>query len=68
MSNPKKQLLEYIKNDGSIFDFIQQWAIDGLHFRDAVNPKEQWINPRLWLNLGFESEVFIPQLKALKNK
>jgi PAS domain S-box-containing protein len=68
MSNPKKQLLEYIKNDESIFDFIQQWAIDGLHFRDAVNPKEQWINPRLWLNLGYESEVFYTATKSTQKQ
>jgi PAS domain S-box-containing protein len=64
MTNPKKKLLEYIKNDDSIFDFIQQWGIDGLYFRDAIHPEEQWINPRLWLNLGYESDAIYKATKS----
>lgn len=64
MNNPKQKLLDYIKNDDSIFDFIQQWGIDGLYFRDAIYPENEWINPRLWINLGYESTEIYSDIKS----
>ncbi|MDG2432161.1 PAS domain S-box protein [Flavobacterium sp.] len=55
MNTPKQKLLDHIKNDVSIFDFIQQWGLDGLYYRDAFVTENEWINPRLWINLGYDS-------------
>jgi hypothetical protein len=27
------------------FDFIQQWGIDGLYYRDAIDPENEWSIP-----------------------
>ncbi len=66
INNPKQKLLDQIKNDASIFDFIQQWGIDGLYYRDAVDIENEWINPRLWLNLGYDSTEIYTDIKSNK--
>lgn len=64
MNNPKQKLLDHIKNDTSVFDFIQEWGIDGLYYRDALNPENEWINPRLWINLGYDSSEIYTEIKS----
>jgi PAS domain S-box-containing protein len=64
MNSPKQKLLDLIKNDDSIFDFIQQWGIDGLYYSDAENPENEWINPRLWINLGYDSPEIYSETRS----
>jgi PAS domain S-box-containing protein len=66
MNSPKQKLLDLIKNDASIFDFIEQWGIDGLYYRDDIDPENEWINPRLWLNLGYDSTEIYSDIKSNK--
>jgi PAS domain S-box-containing protein len=56
MNKSSQKLLEYIKIDASLFDFIQQWDTDGLLFRDVINPQNNWINPKLCRSLGYDHE------------
>lgn len=53
MSNPKQELYSLIKSDFSIFDFIQESALDGFGYLDIEDPSNEWINPKFWTTLGF---------------
>lgn len=54
--NLKKELYQLIKSDESIFDFIQQRALDGLWYWDLENPENGWMNPRFSEVLGYDPE------------
>ncbi len=49
----KKELYELIRTDESIFDFIQERALDGLWYWDLEKPENQWMNARFWIVLGY---------------
>ncbi|WP_297089508.1 PAS domain S-box protein [uncultured Draconibacterium sp.] len=49
----KKELYSLIKSDESIFDFIQEGALDGLWYWDLENPENEWMNKRFWEVLGY---------------
>ncbi|MET3125352.1 PAS domain S-box-containing protein [Arcicella rosea] len=53
MSKPKQELYSLIKSDFSIFDFIQESALDGFGYLDIEDPSNEWINPKFWTTLGF---------------
>lgn len=58
MSKPKQELYSLIKSDFSIFDFIQESALDGFGYLDIEDPSNEWINPKFWTTLGFSlSEI-----------
>ncbi|MEA5402010.1 PAS domain S-box protein [Arcicella sp. DC2W] len=58
MSNPKEELYSLIKSDFSIFDFIQESALDGFGYLDFENPLNDWMNPKFWNTLGYrENEI-----------
>jgi PAS domain S-box-containing protein len=42
--------------DNSIFDFIQESALDGLWYWDLEKPEEEWMNPKFWTTLGYDPE------------
>ncbi|MDH7445209.1 PAS domain-containing protein [Aquimarina sp. 2201CG14-23] len=50
----KKELYSLIKEDSSIFEFLQEAAIDGLWFWDLDNPENEWMNSRFWRTLGYD--------------
>ncbi|WP_320036051.1 PAS domain S-box protein [Halarcobacter sp.] len=50
----KAELDEYIKNDVSIFDFIQSASLDGIWYWDLENPKNQWMSDKFWKVLGYD--------------
>lgn len=52
----KNELYELIKQDESIFDFIQEGSLDGLWYWDLENPENEWMNPRFWEVLGYKPE------------
>ena len=54
MSYLKEELYELIKMDNSIFDFIQESALDGLWYWDLEKPEEEWMNPKFWATLGYD--------------
>lgn len=54
MSYLKKELYELLKIDNSIFDFIQESALDGLWYWDLEKPEEEWMNPKFWTTLGYD--------------
>lgn len=50
----KIKLNEVIKVDSSVFDFIQQFALEGFWFLDAKNTSSCWLNPKLLSVLGYQ--------------
>ncbi len=50
----KKELHELIKADENIFDFIQEYAFDGMWYADLEKTEEEWVNPKFWAVLGYD--------------
>ncbi len=67
MSYLKKELYELISNDNSIFDFIQESALDGLWYWDLEKPEEEWMNPKFWTTLGYNPEEMPHKSSAWQN-
>ncbi len=63
MSYLKKELYELLKIDNSIFDFIQESALDGIWYWDLEKPEEEWMNPKFWTTLGYDPKE-IPHKSA----
>ena len=57
-SNPENylqhELYELVKNDSSIFDFVQETSLDGIWFWDLENPDNEWMSPKFWNTLGYD--------------
>ena len=54
MSYLKEELYELISREPSIFDFIQDAALDGLWYWDITQPENEWMNPKFWHTLGYD--------------
>ncbi|WP_162897301.1 PAS domain S-box protein [Aquimarina sp. BL5] len=63
----KRELYSLIKEDESIFNFIQQFALDGLWFWDLKNPENEWMNPKFWTTLGYDPEEMPHKASAWQN-
>lgn len=50
----KKELYELIKNDNSLFDFLQESVLDGLWFSDLDSPDDVWMSPEYWKTFGYD--------------
>lgn len=51
----KKELYQLIKEDETLFDFIQNVSLDGLSIWDLENSQHQWFNPKFWATLGYDT-------------
>lgn len=49
----KREFYELLKEDFSLFDFIQNKAPDGIWYGNLLDPAEHWVNQRFWNMLGF---------------
>lgn len=52
----KKEFYSLISRREDIFDFIQQFGLDGFWYWDLENPDNQWANPKLWSSLGYTAQ------------
>ncbi len=50
----QRELFELIKNDDSIFEFIQEGSLDGMWYWDLENPENKWMNAKFWTTLGYD--------------
>ena len=50
----EEELFLLIKKNNEVFDFIQDFALDGLWYWDLDNPNNEWMNKKFWLTLGYE--------------
>lgn len=63
----KKELYERIKNDESIFEFIQKGSLDGMWYWDLENPENEWMNARFWEVLGYNPNEMPHSSSAWQN-
>lgn len=58
MRNLKKELYQLIRQDESVFEFIQESIGDGLSFWDLNQPEKRWFNNSFWNALGYNPNQF----------
>ncbi len=63
----KKELYSLIQSDESIFDFIQESALDGLWYWDLENPENEWMNAKFWTVLGYNPDEMPHKSTAWQN-
>ncbi|EIM73352.1 multi-sensor hybrid histidine kinase [Nitritalea halalkaliphila LW7] len=51
------ELERLLQSDLKLFNFIQEFALDGLWFWDLENPEEEWMNDRFWEALGYDPRL-----------
>lgn len=50
----KNEIYQRMRNDDSLFDFIQEGSLDGLWYRNLENTDDEWLSPRFWEVLGYD--------------
>jgi PAS domain S-box-containing protein len=50
----KQELYSLIKDDDTLFEFLQAGSLDGVWYWDLENPVHEWMSPRFWELLGYE--------------
>jgi PAS domain S-box-containing protein len=50
----KQEIYELIRQDSSIFDFLQDGSLDGIWYWDIENPDEEWMSPRFKDLFGYQ--------------
>lgn len=54
MHRLQSELLNLIKTDDSISQFIEQSCIDGMWYWDLEQPDIEWMSERFWTTLGYD--------------
>ena len=52
----QKELYHLVREDQSIFEFIQQGSLDGLCYWDLEKPENEWMSPQFWATLGYDPQ------------
>ena len=52
----RKELHALVSNDASLFEFLQEGALDGIWYWDPERPSEAWLSTRFWALLGYSAE------------
>ena len=52
----KSNLIQFLKTDESILDFIEEYALDGLWFWNAEDSNRSWVNTKLKSVLGYQQK------------
>lgn len=53
----KKELDENLKDNLSIFEFIQSGSLDGIWYWDLEKPENQWMSEKFWRVLGYDPKT-----------
>lgn len=56
----KNDLYARVASDPTIFDFLQESALDGIWYWDLQNPEGEWVNAKFWQVLGYDASTSIP--------
>jgi len=67
MNYLRKELYNLLKSDEAIFDFIQDFSLDGLWYWDLENPEEEWMNAKFWTTLGYDPAEMPHKAAAWQN-
>ncbi|USD34439.1 MULTISPECIES: sensor domain-containing diguanylate cyclase [Vibrio] len=52
----KSELYNLVSKDDSIFEFIYQYALDGIWYWDTVDGNNEWMSPGFWELLGYDPQ------------
>ena len=52
----KEELYHLVREDASIFDFIQNGSLDGIWYWDLEKPEHEWMSPRFWEIFGYDPD------------
>ena len=52
----KRELYQLVREDPSIFDFLQDGSLDGIWYWDLEDPEHEWISPRFWEVFGYDPQ------------
>ncbi|MCF0058661.1 PAS domain S-box protein [Dyadobacter sp. CY356] len=52
----KDEFYKLLSGQEDIFDFIQEFALDGFWFCEVGKPENQWVNPKFWNGLGYNAQ------------
>jgi PAS domain S-box-containing protein len=50
----KEELLQLLRRDQTLFDFLQAGSLDGIWYWDLESPENEWLSPRFWEALGYD--------------
>jgi PAS domain S-box-containing protein len=50
----EEEFFHRLREDGSLFRFLQEGALDGLWYWDLERPSEEWMDEKFWHTLGYD--------------
>lgn len=50
----QEELESLVREDGTIFEFLQAGSLDGIWYWDLENPEQEWMSERFWELLGVQ--------------
>ncbi len=53
----KIELLERLRNDPNILDFIQRGSLDGVWYWNLENTEDEWMSSKFWETLGYDPKT-----------
>lgn len=53
----ENEFLNLLKNDDQIFQFLEEFSLDGIWFWDIENPEHEWMSPNFWITLGVDPDT-----------
>ena len=52
----KRELDALLRDDPTIFEFIESASLDGMWYWDLERPEEEWMSRRFWETLGYDPD------------
>jgi PAS domain S-box-containing protein len=67
MNYLEKELVDKVKSDNIVYDFLNNVVLDGTWFWDLENPENEWMSPNFWTTLGFDPKEMPHNANAWQN-
>jgi PAS domain S-box-containing protein len=67
MNYLEKELVDKVKSDNIVYDFLNNVVLDGTWFWDLENPENEWMSPNFWTTLGYDPKEMPHNSNAWQN-
>jgi PAS domain S-box-containing protein len=67
MNYLESELVEQVKSDNLIYNFINNSVLDGTWYWDLENPENEWMSPNFWSTLGYDPAEMPHKSNAWQN-
>ena len=67
MNYLEQELVEKIKSDNIVYDFMNKVVLDGTWFWDLENPENEWMSANFWTTLGYDPNEMPHKANAWQN-